>query len=639
MKSGEKGVITDFSAEPEVERRLEALGLRRNKEIKKVSEAGRSGPVVVEVDGGKIALGRGVADKILIEVKVIKILLMGNPNVGKSVVFSRLTGLDVISANYPGTTVGFTRAPSWIGRQRVEIIDAPGAYTLEPTSKAEEVAAELLKEANLAIVVIDATNLERNLFLTLQVLEKNIPTILVLNKWDIARSRGINIDLEALAKRVGPAVVPLVAVTGEGLKKLAEEIEELINRPPAHYSVPPTTDAKWQLIGEVSRQVQKIVHKHPTFLEKMADVSIQPVSGFLIAILVLFLSFYFIRSIGEFLINLVTTPLFEKIYSPWITSVVGKFLPWPIVQNLLLGSHLKAMESFGVLTTGIYIPFVLVLPYIFSFYLVMSFLEDLGYLPRLAVLADRWLHKIGLHGYAGIPVILGLGCKVPAVLATRVLESKKQKFIALALICLVAPCLPQSAMIFSVLGKYGLFYLAVIFGIIFMFGIASSFFLSKILKGETPELFLEIPSYQWPHWPLLLRKLWVRTKGFLVEAVPLIIAGIFLVNILDLLGVLNFFAQLLGPFFAKFLGLPADIVSVVMVGFLRKDISIGLLIPYNLTAKQLTVASAFLVLYLPCLATFFVVLKELGLKDTLKILGLTISVAFLTSFLLNIILF
>jgi ferrous iron transport protein B len=266
----------------------------------------------------------------------------------------------------------------------------------------------------------------------------------------------------------------------------------------------------------------------------------------------------------------------------------------------------------------------------------MSFLEDLGYLPRLAVLLDGWLHRIGLHGYAGIPAILGLGCKVPAIMATRILESKREKFIAMVLICLVAPCLPQSAMIFSVLGKYGFFYLGVVFGVTFLAGLTSSFLLGRILKGETPELFLEIPAYQWPALPMLLKKLWMRVKGFLFEAVPLIAVGVFIVNILEIFGGLRFLTKIFSPVVTRFLGLPAELVSIVMVGFLRKDISIALLLPYHLTAKQLTVAVTFLVLYLPCLATFFVVLKELGLKDTLKILLLTLSVAFLTAIILNI---
>ena len=590
------------------------------------------------MEGNSIAVGRGAAQKILVEVKEIKVLLMGNPNVGKSVVFSRLTGLEVISSNFPGTTVEFMQSHSWIGKVRARIIDVHGAYSLEPSSKAEEVALKLLKEEkpDVVINVIDATNLERNLYLTLQILEQEIPTIVVLNKWDVAKNKGITIDVKQLAGRLKAAAVPVVAVTGEGIKQLTEEVIQLLAAPPPHYYIPASRHSKWQLIGEISASVQKIIHKHPTFLEKFADQSIQPVTGLLIAVLVLGLTFFTVRGIAEFLINSLMGPLYYRFYYPFIINWIPKIFSWPLIQQFLLGGNFKTMESFGILTTGLYIPLVLVLPYIFSFYLVMSFLEDLGYLPRLAVLLDGWLHRIGLHGYAGIPAILGLGCKVPAIMATRILESKREKFIAMVLICLVAPCLPQSAMIFSVLGKYGFFYLGVVFGVTFLAGLTSSFLLGRILKGETPELFLEIPAYQWPALPMLLKKLWMRVKGFLFEAVPLIAVGVFIVNILEIFGGLRFLTKIFSPVVTRFLGLPAELVSIVMVGFLRKDISIALLLPYHLTAKQLTVAVTFLVLYLPCLATFFVVLKELGLKDTLKILLLTLSVAFLTAIILNI---
>ncbi|MFH2068315.1 MAG: fused ferrous iron transport protein A/B [Candidatus Omnitrophota bacterium] len=641
LKSGEQGIIKELQGGHGLRRKLESLGIRVGKTVRRVNEPSRGGPVVLEIDGSKSAVGYGMAKKIMVEVRKIKVLLMGNPNVGKSAVFSRLTGLDAICSNYPGTTVEYTSGTAWVEKERIKIIDVPGAYTLEPTNKAEEVASEMLlrEKPDLVVNVVDATNLERNLYLSLQILEKGIPTIILLNKWDMAKWKGISIDLEGLSRRVGVETIPFVAVTGEGIKDFLKAFKETIStrRAPSR-QIPAGNDEKWKLIGEISGHVQKTVHKHPSFLEKLADACIRPLTGFPIAFIVLALTFYVIRFVGEGLITRILDPFFNRVYHPAVTDAVKFLLPPGVLQNLFLGTTHGVMESFGVLTTGIYIPFVVVLPYILSFYFVLGFLEDLGYLPRLAVLLDNILHKFGLHGYGAIPLILGLGCKVPAMLSARILETRREKVIALTLIIMIAPCMPQSAMILSILGKYGLRYLAIVFGTLLAVAVISGSVLNKLLKGEAPELFVEIPAYQMPRILPLLKKLWMRVKSFIFEAIPLIMLGVLFVNILDIAGIIEFISKPFEPVIVKMLGLPGEISSVMLLGFLRKDISIALLVPFNLSAKQLVVASTFLVLYLPCLATFFVLLKEMGIKDTAKILVLTLSVAFLTGILLNLIL-
>ncbi|MDO9574088.1 MAG: FeoB small GTPase domain-containing protein [Candidatus Contubernalis sp.] len=283
LKSGEQGIIKELQGGHGLRRKLESLGIRAGKTVRRINELGSGGPVVLEIDGSKSAIGYGMARRIMVEVQPIKVLLMGNPNVGKSVVFSRLTGLDVISSNYPGTTVEYTCGTAWVEKQRMKIIDVPGAYTLEPTNKAEEVASEmLLKERpDLVVNVVDATNLERNLYLSLQILEKGIPVIILLNKWDMAKWKGISIDLEGLSRRIGVKVITFVAVTGEGIKEFSKAIKEIIStrRKPAQ-QIPAGTDEKWKLIGEISRYVQTTVHKHPSFLEKLADACIRPLTGF-----------------------------------------------------------------------------------------------------------------------------------------------------------------------------------------------------------------------------------------------------------------------------------------------------------------------------------------------------------------------
>ena len=428
--------------------RLTAMGVNKGRLVRKVSDSGGGNPVIIEVMGSKVAIGRKMAERIIVVVREKKLLLTGNPNVGKSVVFSRLTGLNVISSNYPGTTVEFCKGTARLGGTRFCVTDVPGAYSLASTCVAEDVACRILSEgqADIIIDVLDSVNLERNLFFALQLLEKGLPVILLLNKWDAARLKGITIDAEMLSRRLGTPVVPFVAVTGEGLKELNKTTAEFFGgkfgRPKP---VPPGDDGKWRLIGELSREVQKITHKHPTFLEKLADISVVPLTGIPIALAVLASAFYAIRIIGEGLIRYFAEPLFSRIYLPLLNSIAGILWPCRFCRELLMGQGQDIMQSFGALTTGVYVPFVSVVPYIFSFYLVLGFLEDLGYLPRLAVLLDRSMHRLGLHGYGAIPLMLGMGCKVPAILAVRVLESRRERIIAIALTLLIVPCMPQTA--------------------------------------------------------------------------------------------------------------------------------------------------------------------------------------------------
>ncbi|MCX5901944.1 MAG: 50S ribosome-binding GTPase, partial [Proteobacteria bacterium] len=405
--------VRNIDASEVVQRRLESLGIRPGIKLRKVSDAGT---IVVAIGSSQVGIGRGMAEHITVEAEKFRALLFGNPNVGKSVVFSRLTGLDVISANYAGTTVAYTKGTLIVDGRMVELIDVPGAYTLEPTCTAEQVAKEFYDagDAQLMINVVDATNLERNLYLTLQLLEKGIPLIVVLNKWDSARHKGIRIDVEELARRLQVPVITLVAITGEGLKELRGVIAKAMRGelvPPEFAAI--DHQERWHIIGHISQEAQQIVHKHRSFVEKLEYASVRPVSGLVIAAAVLALSFFLIRTLGESLISYMFDPFFKNLYGPAVRSLVQSLVPVPVVQHLLLGRSPEFMESFGVLTTGIYIPLAIVLPYIFSFYLVLGVWEDTGYLPRLAVMLDRIMHHIGLHGHAVIPLVLSCGCKVP----------------------------------------------------------------------------------------------------------------------------------------------------------------------------------------------------------------------------------
>ena len=563
----------------------------------------------------------------------VKILLMGNPNVGKSVVFSRLTGVNVVSSNYPGTTVEFTRGTARIAGEKAEIIDVPGTYSLEPTSKAEEVAQEMLKTENSDVIVdvVDATALERNLYLTLQLLEEGVPVVLVLNMWDAAQRKGITIDVEELSRMLGIPVIPTVAVTGEGIKHLVDTLPGVRTPRPCE---PRSDDEKWKFIGEITRKVQKIEHKHPSLLEKLEDASIKPLTGIFIALAVIYVSFTVVRFMGEGLITVID-PVFTDYYGPAITSMVEQVFPSGIIHDLLIGHTPDFVESFGLLTTGLYVPLAMVLPYVLAFYLVLGILEDVGYLPRLAVLVDNFMHKLGLHGSSIICMILGLGCNVPGVLSTRILETRRERFIAVTLMAVSIPCMAQNAVIIGLVGKHGIFYLALVYGTLLCVYVVVGLLLNKVLKGESPELFLEIPDYHIPNVSVLLKKTWMRIRGFIMEAIPFVLLGVFIVNVLYIAGVIDFLANFFAPVLERLLGLPRDAIVALMIGFLRKDVAVGMLEPLNLQPQQLVVACTVLTLYFPCIATFAVLLRELKIKDTAKAVAIMVITALTVGVLLR----
>ena len=563
---------------------------------------------------------------------------MGNPNVGKSVIFSRLTGVRVISSNYPGTTVGFTRGFMKVHDELAEVIDVPGSYTLEPTCEAEKVAVEMLKDGDVAINVVDATNLERNLYLTLQLLEQGIPLIVALNLWDDTKHRGIDIDVEKLEAILEVPVIPTSALTGQGIKDLVKSIPKASSP----QNPPLTLDERWARVGNIIDQVQRITHRHHRWYERLEDASVKPRSGAVIAIAVLAVSFIVIRFIGENLINHVFDPLFNALWMPVLlklsTIMNGSGFLHDVVVGKLIAGEINFVESFGLLSSGLYVPFAMVLPYIVSFYFVLGLLEDIGYLPRLAVLLDTAMHRLGLHGYAIVPTMLGFGCNVPAVLATRVLESRRERFIAATLVCIAIPCASAQAMIFGLVGKYGGEYVALVYATLFLVWIILGTILNRLLKGLSPELLIEIPPYRFPPWQTIFQKLWMRIRGFLIEAVPIILAAVLVINILFVIGVFDYIASVAAPVITGILGLPKESVTAIVIGFLRKDAALGMLALSTLTAKQMVIGSVVLTMFFPCIATFVVLLRELGLKDFLKSAAIMIISALITGGFLNIIL-
>ncbi len=568
-----------------------------------------------------------------------RIYLAGNPNVGKSVVFSRLTGVHVVSSNYPGTTVEISRGSLQYGDKDIEVIDLPGTYSLEPTSGAEETAVSLLNELpkeEIAVVnVLDSTNLERNLSLTLQLIEKGFPVVVCLNMCDDAGHRGIYIDSDKLSSLLSVPVISTCAVTGAGIKLLMSKIQEArpVSRPRLSHG------ERWLELGKIIEQVQSLEHRHHTLRELLEDASVRPWTGLLMAAAAVFVSFKMVRFIGETIIARITDPFFMEIYRPLLEKLTAGMKEGGFWFHLLIGDLINGgidfKQSLGLLTTAPYIEIGMVLPYVIAFYFILSLLEDIGYLPRLAILLDNLMHPLGLHGYAVIPILLGFGCNVPGILSTRVLESKRERLIAATIISIGVPCVPLQAMIVGLLGGFGGLYVGGVYLVLFSLVIILGLMLNRLMRGNSPEFLLEIPPYRLPPLYLLGRKLYFRVKGFLLEAMPVVLLGVLFINILMYFKVFDAVTGLFAPLVVNLFGLPKDAIVALVVGFLRKDVAVGLLAPLNLNIKQLFIASTLLAVSFPCVATFFVLLKELGLKALLKSTLLMIGISILVGTLLN----
>jgi len=568
----------------------------------------------------------------------VRFLLMGNPNVGKSVIFSQLTGLNVVASNYPGTTVEYSVGRLDFGALSTELVDVPGTYSLEGSCEAERVALTLLPSADLVINVVDSTNLERNLNLTLQLLGRGVPTMILLNLWDEAGRRGIHIDAQELEEYLGVPVIRTVGISGKGLAECLRRVPDAVSG----QLRPLTPDERWREIGQIVARVQTLSQDSYSLVDRLQDASLHPVYGTLMALGILSGVFRGVLYMGETIISHVSLPLFSTLVQPLLLALSSFLGGSGTVHDLLVGSlHGGAIDferSMGLLSTGLYVPLGIVLPYIISFYLVLGLLEDIGYLPRLSILVDRVMHKVGLHGYSIIPMILGAGCNVPGILATRNLGSRRERFIAATLLALAVPCMAQLAMIFVLVGRCGGAYLAVVLAALFAIWLTAGLLADRWCGGYTPSLLIELPPYRLPSLAAQLKKLWMRARAFIMEGVPYVLGGMLLINLLDTFGLIRALGALLQPLFVRCWGLPPETVAALIVGLLRKDAAVVLLEALPLTSAQIVTAAVVLTVFFPCAATFGVLVRELGFRDAGKTLAVMLVTALISGTLLHLLL-
>ncbi len=395
-----------------------------------------------------------------------------------------------------------------------------------------------------------------------------------------------------------------------------------------------TAEQKWELVDVISRETVKFGDYEPTLRDELADITVKPLTGIPFAIAVLYGFWAFFNEFaGTFLTDGFLTKIFDSNYLPWIQGIFPRPDSW--VYFIFVGNPQAetCLEAFGVLTSGLYVAFGVVLPAIMAFYLVFAFLEDVGYLPRLAVLIDTILHKIGLHGYAIVPIILGLGCNVPGVMATRPLETRKQRFMMITLLAVFIPCGAQIGVMRRLIpDQIGWVFLALVIGYFI-----TGFILNRIWHGESPEILMDVPPYRLPTVTNIVRKLIMRTSHFLMVAVPFVMLGCVIVAVMYLTGAMDYLATALAPVLSKLFGIPGDVVVALVAGFLRKDLAVGMLGGIQLSSWQLLTSIILLSVYFPCLATFAMMIKEENWKEFLATVLTLIIIFFIYGIALNFI--
>ena len=625
------------------------------------------------------------------------VALAGNANVGKSVVFNQLTGLHQHIGNWPGKTVEKAEGTLHFKDYSIDIVDLPGIYSLSTFSLEELISRDYIavERPDLVINIVDASLLERNMFFTLQLLELETPMVMALNQMDMAKKKGIRIDHEKLEKLLGIPVIPTVAVSGTGIYELLEkavevtekkvkmeplkarygkEIEERIEKIssllekiqfkyPARWAAikllegdnevkKEITDINPEIVSVAEKLAKEIeeIHEHscstvitseryevasriarevreitppikPSMAERIHIITTHKISGYPIMVLSVLSIFYLIFAFGDYTSGLLgdslfgLKPIFEGIFG---TGFVGKLI-WGGVMEGIIGGITVA------------------LPYILPFYFILYFLEDSGYLSRIAFLMDNYMHTIGLHGKAFIPIMLGFGCNVPGCLGCRIMETTRERLLAAFVVTLV-PCAATTVIILGLVGAFVSIQWALALYIIDLLII---FFLGRLafkaLPGEPTALIMEMSDYRAPHLKTVLKQTWFRLIEFVTMAFPLIIVGSLVIKIAEILNLLEPIANILSPVTVTWLGLPAITGITLIFGVLRKELTLIMLatlfgttnFAQVMTPVQMIVFTLVAMLYIPCIATIAALVKEFGWKKTYFITVFEILLALL----------
>jgi ferrous iron transport protein B len=585
------------------------------------------------------------------------IVLAGNPNTGKSVLFNELTRLNAEISNYPGTTVELLKG----NFEDSAVYDTPGVYGVSSFNDEEKVARDVILEGDIILNVVDATHLERDLFLTQQLIDMGKRVTVLLNFMDEVERLGLEIDVQKLERFLGVAVIPITAVDGvsvqtfrkaiaaarEGTQRedLHRDLHAMLDRVGtqgeallvlendrfiAHrHGIEPVDKRDEIYIGRRNRVNYIINHiledrkKKNTLSDTIGSLALRPLTGIPILALALYGAYLFVgKLVAQDLVNFTEGELGKGLWEPWIRDIVGSVIvsgSW--LSRILVG-------EFGVITmTTTYLVFLL-LPLVVSFYLVLSLMEDSGYLPRLATMVDRLVGYLGLNGRAIIPLILGFGCITSATITTRLLGSEREKSIATAILQFAIPCSAQMAVIAALLAGAGFGPMVLYVTVIFFVLIAIGTILNKTLKGESAPLLLDLPPMRVPRWKNVLKKTAYRTSGFMKEASGWFFVGALAVGLAQITGFLEVLQRTLVPLTTHWLQLPAEATTAFIMGVVRRDFGAAGLYGMSLNPLQVTIALIVITLFVPCIASLMVMMKERGWKEGLAIWTGTWFVAF-----------
>jgi len=624
----------------------------------------------------------------------MKFVLAGQPNSGKSTIFNAVAGYRSATANFPGSSVSYTISRALIQGREVDVVDLPGVYSL---TSSDPVAGEgesylLGGDYDLIIDVVDASRLGRSLELTLQLLELRRPMIVALNMLDEAERRGISIDVAGLQRELGVPVVGTIARRGKGLrelfrtalrhahvgspapaKSLDREIEQALESVssalqgagvetgvPARFAASKLIEGDRHFSSRVfgwypgleatvaaavsalerahgwsadqivsggrhavahSIEERMSIHGSPSlgWREWLDRLLLGPWTGGPLMVAILAAMFWIVFGIGQ----RIEGPLVE-VFDQASAMVIGRLEPGSLLATLVHGVLMGLAGGVAI-----------VLPYLIPFLLGLAILEDTGYLPRLAYILDSLMHRIGLHGKSVLPLILGYGCSVPAIMSTRILESRRDRRITGALAAFI-PCSARSVVIFGLVAAYlGPLWALLVYllnlGVVVVLGSI----LSRRMRGRSPGLILEIPELSVPHARTLAAKTWLTMREFITIAWPLLVASSVVLGLLEWFHAHDDINAILSPLTVTTLGLPSAVGMTLIFGVLRKELTLVMLVQAlgtadvgsAMTAAQLVTFTLFVVFYVPCVATLAVMAREMGWRDTAWIAGLTIVIA------------
>jgi ferrous iron transport protein B len=594
----------------------------------------------------------------------VRVALVGNPNVGKSLFFNFLSGIYVDVSNYPGTTIEFIKGHFG----EFDIFDTPGVYGISSFSDEERVTREIVLQADIILNIVDAAHLERDLFLTQQLVDMGKKVSVFLNCMDEVKKVGLEIDAELLSKYLGVPVFKSSATTRAGFDQIETAIREARRGNPdpglhhkLHAALSVTgSEAEALLILEgdevvaerhgvevenereaiyIDRRnrVNLIINsvlsdkKVRTRLSTLAGRwAINMWTGIPMVGVALYLVYLFVgKLVAQDLVRFTEVELGQKLWEPWVRALITHYIPAHSSLGILL------VGEFGIATMTITYLLFLLLPLVVAFYLALAVMEDSGYLPRLATLVDRSLNAVGLNGSAIIPLILGFGCVTMATITTRLLGNDREKRIAASILQFAIPCSAQLAVVAALLAGAGfgavLTYSLTIFSVFVLIGTV----LHRILPGTTTPLLIDLPPMRLPRPDNIIRKTAYRAYYFMKEATPWFFTGALGVGLLQITGLLVVWQNSLAPLTTRWLQLPREAATAFVMGMVRRDFGAAGLYQLALTPRQIVVALVTITLFTPCIASLMIMFKERGTKEALAVWVGTWLVAFAIGGLLS----